>query len=75
MANRIDNDETARYEPSHQDLHCLHRYWFWSAGMKGLGYSTLWGKASYEENIIGFLFIFSQKIRLGISFKVSLNRK
>ena len=28
MANSVDLDETARYEPSHQDLHCLHRYWF-----------------------------------------------
>ena len=25
MANSIDPDETARYEPSHLDLHCLHR--------------------------------------------------
>ena len=31
MANSADTDETARYEPSHQDLHCLHRYMFWSA--------------------------------------------
>ena len=25
MANSVDPDETARYEPSHQDLHCLHK--------------------------------------------------
>ena len=31
MANSVDLDETARDEPSHQDLHCLHRYLFWSA--------------------------------------------
>ena len=24
MANSIDPDETAHYEPSHLDLHCLH---------------------------------------------------
>ena len=27
-ANDVDPDETARYEPSHLELHCLHRYWF-----------------------------------------------
>ena len=27
------SSETARNEPSHLDLHCLHRYMFWSAGM------------------------------------------
>ena len=31
MTNRVDPNETARYEPSHQDLHCLQRYVFWSA--------------------------------------------
>ena len=34
MANSVDPDETAHDEPSHPDLHCLHR--FWSAGLKGL---------------------------------------
>ena len=36
MANSVDPDEMAHYEPSHQDLHCLHKYLFWSAGMEGL---------------------------------------
>ena len=36
MANSVDPDETARYEPSHQDLHCLHKYLFRSAGLEGL---------------------------------------
>ena len=36
MANSVDPDETARYEPSHLDLHCLHRYLFWSAWFKWL---------------------------------------
>ena len=36
MANSVDPDEMACYEPSHRDLHCLHGYWFWSAGLKGL---------------------------------------
>ena len=26
MANNIDPDEMAHYEPSHLDLHCLQRY-------------------------------------------------
>ena len=34
MANSVDSDETA-HEPSHLDLHCLQRYLYWSAGMKG----------------------------------------
>ena len=36
MANSVDPDGTARHEPSHLDLHCLHRYLFWSAGLRGL---------------------------------------
>ena len=28
MANSVYPDETARDEPSHQDLHCLHRHIF-----------------------------------------------
>ena len=36
MANSIDPDETAHYEPFHLDVHCLHRYLFWSTGLKGL---------------------------------------
>ena len=36
MANCVDPDEMAHYEPSHLDLHCLQRYLPRSAGMKGL---------------------------------------
>ena len=36
MANSVGHDETARNEPSHQDLHCLHRYLFWSARLNGV---------------------------------------
>ena len=35
MANSVYPDETARQEPSHLDLHCLYRYLFWSAELKG----------------------------------------
>ena len=36
MANIEDPEETARYDPSHLDLHCLHRYLFCSIGLKML---------------------------------------
>ena len=36
MANIVDPDETARNEPSHLDLHCLHRNLIWSVRLKGL---------------------------------------
>ena len=39
MANSVQPDETARHEPSHLDLHCLHRYW--SAMLKGLTWKIL----------------------------------
>ena len=35
MTNSVDHDETAHYELSYLDLHCLQRYMYWSAGMKG----------------------------------------
>ena len=36
MSNSVHPDETAHYEPSHQDVHCLHRYLLWSVGLKVL---------------------------------------
>ena len=36
MANSLDPDETARDEPSHLDLHCLHRYLYRSTRLTGL---------------------------------------
>ena len=36
MANSVDPDETARYEPYHLALHCLQRYLNWAVGTKGL---------------------------------------
>ena len=36
MANSVDPDETAHYEPSHQDLRCLQKQMVWSAVLKGL---------------------------------------
>ena len=34
MPNCVDLEETTCYEPSHLDMQCLHKYLFWSAGMK-----------------------------------------
>ena len=36
MANSVDQDETAHYEPSHLDLHCLQNNMSRSAGSKGI---------------------------------------
>ena len=41
MANSVDPDETAHYESSHQDLHCLHMYLVWSAWLKWTIYSKV----------------------------------
>ena len=40
IANNVDPDETAHYEPSHLKLHCLHKYSFWSTGMIRLNYQN-----------------------------------
>ena len=37
MANCVDPDKTARYEPSHLDRHCLQRYINWSVEMHRKG--------------------------------------
>ena len=36
VANSVDPDEMARFEPSHLDLHCLQKHLYWTAGMKKL---------------------------------------
>ena len=41
LANSVDPDETARYEPSHLDLQCLHEYWLWSAGVNGSSFQEV----------------------------------
>ena len=35
MASSADPDEMAHYEPSHLDVHCLHRYLYQSKWLKG----------------------------------------
>ena len=59
MTNSVDPDETARYEPSHLDLYCLHRYLFWSARLKGLkGINTL----SREETLPKLIWLQGEHI-------------
>ena len=41
MANSVDLDVTARHEPSHLDQHYLHKYLFWSTGLKGSNLSYI----------------------------------
>ena len=36
MANSVNPDEMAHYEPSHLDQHCLQKCLCWLVGMKGL---------------------------------------
>ena len=53
MANNVDPDEMAHYEPSHLDLHCLQRYLSWSAGPKRLWHDTFCSK-SYLNTLLFF---------------------
>ena len=34
MANSVESDERAYYEPSHLGLHCLQKYMSWSTELK-----------------------------------------
>ena len=64
-ANSVDPDETARYEPSHLDLHCLHRYMFWSAVLKGLtmaSYTKTYFSFKLECNAV-YLFVCVEFLR------------
>ena len=36
MPNSVYPDETAHYEPSHLDAHCLRWFLSWLAGLSGL---------------------------------------
>ena len=41
MANSVDPDEMAHYDPSHLDLHCLQKNLSQSAELKGLTFTDL----------------------------------
>ena len=53
MANNVKPDGMAHVEPSYLNLHCLQRYWFWSAGVKGLNYIN--GHQTNSKNRYVFL--------------------
>ena len=48
MANSVDPDETARYEPPNLDLHCLQRY------LSVLQFRDERLNALNTENMVGF---------------------
>ena len=55
IANSVDPDEMAHYEPSHLDLHCLQRYPFLSAWLKWLTLKcVIPGKGN---SVVGFHWI------------------
>ena len=57
MANSVDLNETAHEEPSHLDLHCLHRYLCWSARLKGLNRTKLTIRAGWSKPLLSTLAI------------------
>ena len=53
--NSVNPDETAHYELSHLDLHCLQKYLSWYAGLKGNKHQPLACMAnSAEDKLIIF---------------------
>ena len=59
VANSEDPDETTHYEPSHLDLHCLHKYLYRSTGLKGLkGWINCFCRFVQGANICDFMFAF-----------------
>ena len=60
MANSVDPDETARYEPSHPGLHYLHRPLCWSAVLNGLREIKLLGSGKLFFFI--FVWLLSERI-------------
>ena len=50
------SSDTAHYESSHLDLHCLQRYLYWSAELEELNLQVLVTTAT--EDIFIYLFIF-----------------
>ena len=69
MAISVDPDETPRYEPSHMDLHHLHRYLFWSAGLKGKIKFTAPDKVLFFQPKSTDIFLFPHKSMLWVLFR------
>ena len=61
MASSVDPDEMAHDEPSHLDLHCLHRYLYQSTKLKGLKQFRL--KASKRYHTVPSFRYEGQSIR------------
>ena len=51
LANSVDPDETARYEPSHLDLHCLQRRLYWPTWMEGLTFYNILGGRLKQSHV------------------------
>ena len=78
MANNVDPDETARYGPSHLDLHCLQRYPCWSAEMKGLNllyYNSTLALSSDVSTHFGNCLIVYVVLPLLINGSIQTNHK
>ena len=58
--NSVDPDETACYEPSDLDLHCLQSYLYWSVGMKGFSTNDNYSKWHFEIHLFFFSFFFQR---------------
>ena len=56
MANSVDPDDMACYEPSNLDLHCFHRCLFQSAALKGLTLKVLMRTVA-DNILIFFLYV------------------
>ena len=52
MSKSVDPDETAGYEPSRLDLHCLQRDLIWSAELKGLNEFNIIKNHNTQQNYI-----------------------
>ena len=50
MANSVDPDETAHYEPSHLGLHCLQRYLYWSCRDERVKYDRTYQGKVFDDN-------------------------
>ena len=67
MANSVDPDEMAHYEPSHLDLHCLQRCLYWSVEMKGLTLNAPSKICSRQHSIYFFLFFMENKLTFHVN--------
>ena len=60
----VPKDSGAHFEPSHQNLHCLHWHLFWSAGLKALKRLS---QQLLQQTTFWFFWCFSEEIKLVLS--------